>query len=242
MKPSLMIADFSGVYAEEGFLQALQDRGIPYRLVGLGDIEGTTCYCDPDARAEIDRRLVPEPAERMRWIDSGDYHYVTGILAAREQAPFTLVLVDNHPDDQPPVFGGILSCGGWVRAMQEANPMLEEVWVLGPDHRIRNASGTVDRELEEGIDDLLAAVAGKRIYLSVDKDVLDRAWARTDWSQGSYSLTQLKGWLDRLLRRDVVAVDVCGELSLEKGATPEDLRVNCQTNIELQEFILDYLK
>ena len=242
MKPSLLIADFTGVYAEEGFLRKLRDRGVPYRLVGLGDIEGTTCYCDPDAEAEISRRLVPEADERLRWIDSGDYHYVTRILAAREQAPFTLVLVDNHPDDQPPAFGGVLSCGGWVKALREVNPMLEEVWTLGPDHRIRNASGTVDRELEEGIDDLVTAVAGKRVYLSLDKDVLDLSWARTDWSQGTYSLTRLKGWLDRLLRLDVVAVDICGELTPEKGATPEDLRVNCETNIELQEFILDYLK
>ena len=120
--------------------------------------------------------------------------------------------------------------------------MLEEAWTLGPDHRIRNASGTVDRELEEGIDDLIAVVVGNRVYLSLDKDVLDRPWARTDWSQGTYSLTRLKGWLDRLLRLDVVAVDICGELTPEKGATPEDLRVNCETNIELQEFILDYLK
>ena len=172
MKPSLLIADFTGVYAEEGFLQKLRERGVPYRRVGLGDIEGTTCYCDPDAEAEISRRLVPEPGERMRWIDSGDYHYVTKILAAREQAPFTLVLVDNHPDDQAPAFGGVLSCGSWVRDLREASPMLEEVWTLGPDHRIRNASGTVDRALEAGIDDLLEAVEGKRVYLSIDKDVL----------------------------------------------------------------------
>ena len=242
MKPSLVIADFSGVYAEEGFLQELQERGVPYRLVGLGDIAGTTCYCDPAAEAEITRRLVPEADERMRWIDSGDYHYVTKILAVREREPFTLVLVDNHPDDQPPAFEGVLSCGGWVRTLQEGCPIVEDVWTLGPDCRIRNASGTVDRELEEGIDDLVAALAGKRVYLSVDKDVLGREWARTDWSQGTYSLAQLKGWLGRLLRLDVVAIDVCGELSSEKGGTPEDLRVNCKTNVELQEFILDYLK
>ena len=242
MKPSLLIADFTGVYAEEGFLQALHERGVPYRLVGLGDIEGTTCYCDPDAEAEIRCRLVPEPTERMRWIDSGDYHYVTRILAVREQAPFTLVLVDNHPDDQAPAFGGVLSCGSWVRDLREATPMLEEVWTLGPGHRIRNASGTVDRELETGINDLLDAVKGKRIYLSIDKDVLDPEWSRTDWSQGAYSLDTLKGWLDGLLREEVVAVDVCGELAPEKGATPEDLRINCKLNVELQDFILGYLK
>ena len=242
MKPSLLIADFTGMYEAEGFLQVLQDRGVPYRLVRLGDIEGTCCYCDPEAEAEINRRLAPNPEERVRWIDSGDYHYVSKILAAREREPFTLVLVDNHPDDQAPAFGGVLSCGSWVKELRESCPMLEEAWTLGPDHRIRNLSGTVDRELEEGIDDLVAALEGKRVYLSVDKDVLDRTWARTDWSQGTYSLDVLKGWLDRLLRLDVVAVDVCGGLSPAQGAKPQDLRVNGETDVELQEWILTCLE
>ena len=238
MKPSLLIADFTGMYEAEGFLQVLQDRGVPYRQVRLGDIEGTCCYCDPEAEAEISRRLDPQPEERVRWIDSGDYHYVSKILAAREREPFTLVLVDNHPDDQAPAFGGVLSCGSWMKELRESCPMLEEAWTLGPDHRIRNLSGTVDRELEEGIDDLVAALEGKRVYLSVDKDVLDRTFARTDWSQGTYSLDTLKGWLERLLRLDVVAVDVCGGLSPAQGAKPQDLRVNGETDVELQEWIL----
>ena len=242
MKPSLLIADFTGMYEAEGFLQSLQDRRVPYRQVRLGDIEGTCCYCDPEAEAEISRRLEPIPEERVRWIDSGDYHYVTKILAAREREPFTLVLVDNHPDDQAPVFGGVLSCGSWVKELRESCPMLEEAWTLGPDHRIRNASGTVDRELEEGIDDLVAALEGKRVYVSVDKDVLDRAFSRTDWSQGTYSLDTLKGWLDRLLRLNVVAVDVCGGLSPAQGAKPQDLRVNGETDVELQEWILTCLE
>lgn len=242
MKPSLLIADFTGMYEAEGFLQVLQDRGVPYRQVRLGDIEGTCCYCDPEAEAEIIRRLGPQPEERVRWIDSGDYHYVSKILAAREREPFTLVLVDNHPDDQAPAFGGVLSCGSWVRDLREGSPMLEEAWTLGPDHRIRNRAGTVDRELEEGIDDLVAALEGKRVYLSVDKDVLDCAFARTDWSQGTYSLDTLKGWLDRLLRLDVVAVDVCGGLSPAQGAKPQDLRVNGETDVELQEWILTCLE
>ena len=186
------------------------------------------------------RRVTATRTRRRK--SAAAYHYVTRILAAREQAPFTLVLVDNHPDDQAPAFGGVLSCGSWVRDLREACPMLEEVWTLGPDHRIRNASGTVDRELDAGIDDLLEAVEGKRVYLSIDKDVLGREWSRTDWSQGTYSPAQLKGWLDGLLKQELVAVDLCGELSPEKGATPEDLRVNCELNVELQEFILSYLK
>ena len=240
MKPELLVADFSGVYEAEGFLPYLQGLGLPVRHVELGEIEGTVCYCDAAAEAEIRRRLAPGADAGIRWIDSGDYHYVTKILAEFQQEPFVLVLVDNHPDDQEPAFGGVLSCGSWVKALKESQPKLKEVWTLGPDHRIRGPE--VDRELEEGIGDLLEAVEGKRVYLSIDKDVLGREWSRTDWSQGTYSPARLKGWLDGLLRMDVVVVDICGELSPEKGATPEDLRVNGELNVELQEFILGYLK
>ena len=242
MKAGLAIVDFSGVYEAEGFLLELQERDLPFRHVQLRNLEGTSCYCDPDAEAEILRRLAPVRTSGIRWIDSGDYHYVTKILAEGETAPFTLVLIDNHPDDQEPAFGGVLSCGSWVREMKEKNPMLEAVWTLGPDHRIRNSAGTVDRELEGEIGDLLAALEGKRVYLSVDKDVLDRSCFRTDWSQGTYPLDVLKGWLGEILKKEVVAVDLCGELTPSKGATPEDLRINCETNIELQDFILDCLK
>ena len=97
------MADFSGVYEAEGFLPYLQELGLPVRHVRLGEIEGTVCYCDPAAEAEIHRRLAPGADAGIRWIDSGDYHYVTKILAGVRQQPFDLVLVDNHPDNQEPV-------------------------------------------------------------------------------------------------------------------------------------------
>lgn len=242
MKPDLLITDLSGVYEEEGFLQILQERNLVFDCIRLRDIPGTSCYCDPEAEAEIRRRLAAFPEAGIRWIDSGDYHYLSKILAGFEKAPFMLVLIDNHPDDQEPAFGGVLSCGSWVRDLRNTNPMLEEVWTLGPEHRIRNGSGTVDRELEGEIGDLLSALKGHRVYLSIDKDVLGREDARTDWSQGTYRLDCLKGWLKPLLALDVVAADICGALSLSKGATPEDLRINKKNNIDLQEFILDCLK
>ena len=240
MKPEILVADFSGVYEAEDFLRCLQEQGLPVRHVELGEIEGTVCYCDAAAEAEIRRRLAPVADAGIRWIDSGDYHYVTKILAEFQQEPFVLVLVDNHPDDQEPAFGGVLSCGSWVKALRESQPMLHAVWTLGPDHRIRGPK--VDRELEEGIDDLLEALEGQRVYLSIDKDVLRREESRTDWSQGSYALETLAGWLRKLLKMNVVAIDLCGEFAPSKGATPEDLRINGETNRYLQELILDCLK
>ena len=235
-----MVADFSGVYEAEGFLPYLQGVGLPVKHVKLGDIEGTGCYCDAEAEAEIRRRLAPVADAGIRWIDSGDYHYVTKILAEFQKEPFVLVLVDNHPDDQEPAFGDVLSCGSWARALRECQPMLKDVWTLGPDHRIRGEG--VERALDEDLDDLLEALEGQRVYLSLDKDVLRREESRTDWSHGSYPLATLKGWLQGILQKDVVAIDLCGELTPAKGAAPEDLRVNDETNRDLLGFILDCLK
>ena len=239
MKREVLVADFSGVYQAEGFLSFLQGHVLPVKHVELSDLEGTMCYCDAAAEAEIRRRLAPVAEAGIRWMDSGDYHYVTKILAEFQTEPFVLVLVDNHPDDQEPAFGGVLSCGSWVRGMR-SNPLVKDVWTLGPGHRIRSAA--VDRELDSGIEDLLKALDGQRVYLSVDKDVLRREEARTDWSQGCYTLETLSGWLRQLMRMNVVAIDFCGELTLEKGATPEDLRINGETNRFLQELLLDGLK
>ena len=43
MKAGLVIADFTGVYEEEGFLPELRSRDVPFRLVRLDDVEGTNC-------------------------------------------------------------------------------------------------------------------------------------------------------------------------------------------------------
>ena len=128
---SVLVTDFSGTYAAQGFLPWLQEQageGLVYRdFTGL---EGTCCYCD--AQKEINEGL-PEELPRLRFIDSGDYHYMSHLLALRETQPFHLVLLDHHPDNQEPAFGGVLSCGSWVSAMQAENPQLRSVLAIGPD-------------------------------------------------------------------------------------------------------------
>ena len=71
MKPEILVADFSGVYEAEDFLRCLQEQGLPVRHVELGEIEGTVCYCDVAAEAEIRRRLAPGADAGIRWADSG---------------------------------------------------------------------------------------------------------------------------------------------------------------------------
>ena len=208
-----LITDFSHVYEDEGF-------AVPGAIVlDLSGIEGTSCYCS--AVEEIEAKL-PESLPRLRWIDSGDYHYMTYILAGREKEPFHLLLLDNHPDNQDPAFGGILSCGSWVKALQEHNAMLREVITIGPDLK----------DYPEGW------AKGKRVYISLDKDIMSKEYARTNWSQGEFTLPKIEEIIRKVAREgEIAAVDICGELSVSKGATPEDLRINLETNTKLLNLI-----
>lgn len=225
-----MLFNFSDIYCAQGFLPWLQAQ-TQCSVVDLRDVEGCCCYCDAEARGLIEARL-PAALPSLRWLDSGDYHYLSCLLAGKETKPFHLLLLDNHPDNQEASFGGILSCGGWVKTLSDECPQLQSVLTIGPEG--------CPRDIPE---EWLEARRGARVYVSLDKDILQRQYARTDWSQGNYSLEAVKEMLERLFAAgvEIAAVDICGEVQESKGATPEDLRINLETNIELYNFINNHL-
>lgn len=226
MEREVLMMSLSGTYREQGFLQWLQENGKPVRLLDAEDWEGTRCYCSQEA-AERLMDSLPLDLPKVRWIDSGDYHYMSHLLALREKEPFHLVLLDHHPDNQEPAFGDVLSCGSWVKVFREQNPKLEDILCIGPEG--------CPEDIPDG---WLESRRGERLYVSLDKDIMSQGWARTDWTQGSHTLPQVKAIMGRLLEEgNVVAVDICGELQESKGASAEDLRINKETNIELYNYI-----
>jgi hypothetical protein len=221
-----LVFHFSDAYREEGFLSWLQEA----QVLDFTGLEGCCCYCDTEARKTLEEAF-PQPLPCLRWLDSGDYHYLSHLLALREKEPFHLVLLDNHPDNQDAAFEGVLSCGSWVKDMQEQNALLRDVLTIGPP----GCGNEVPQEW-------LEKRRGERVYVSLDKDIMDKAYARTDWTQGGHTLEDVKKELGRLAQSmEIAAVDICGELAPSKGATPEDLRINMETNIELYQFIITNL-
>ena len=118
----IVLMNFSGIYREEEFWKNRQVSWIE-----LQDVCGTNCYCDEEAIAEINKRTENYPTAGIHFIDSGNYHYMTRLWLTRMDQPFCLLVYDNHTDMQPPAFGGILSCGGWIAAALEVsmtNPVI----------------------------------------------------------------------------------------------------------------------
>ena len=249
MEPiSQSILSFSGLYREYS-LPFMEGES----FIDCSDIEGTVCYCDPDAESEILRRISSRMVDSLHWIDSGDYHHATALWMSKLSAPFDLLLLDNHPDMQEPAFGGILSCGGWVRESLNRYPMLRNVLIAGIDPSLKEECDgfgdrvkVLDRDClsENGIKKVQEALSGSSLplYLSIDKDVLGKEYARTDWSQGNMSLGFLLELLEMVFSsRKVIGADICGEIPSHKGGNAEDFRINSLTDKALYDFFCVHL-
>ena len=217
--------NFSGIYKEQQFWQTGEiQRNISW--VEVQELPGSNCYCDGDAMETLRQKLEEFDADGIHFIDSGNYHYMSRIWLEKLNTPFRLVVFDNHTDMQPPAFGGLLSCGGWVAASLEELPLLKEVLLVGPDQEAFDQTEPVLREkvrflsreklgemtLEEKVSFFEELTAELPTYLSVDKDVLCPEEASTTWSQGETTLEELCQFVKILLeKQDILGMDVCGE-------------------------------
>lgn len=246
LKNNIVIMDFSGIYQEEQFWHDSQ-----VCWMKMQDISGTNCYCDEEAVEEIQKRLENFSHTGIYFIDSGNYHYMSRIGAGRVQKPFRLLVFDNHTDMQLPAFGGLLSCGGWIRAALEELPLLKEVILIGPDQEafdqtepeLREKVRFLSREKLAEMEKEACRTFGDSVpedlplYISVDKDVLNTKEASTTWSQGDMTLDELMCWLSWFSKREnIIGMDVCGESDPD---TVEKDYLNDQANRKILKFWME---
>ena len=226
-----VIMNFSGIYKNQSFYKDHAEKEIFW--TELSDLSGCNCYCDAEAADRICEEIQNYTGNGIHFIDSGNYHYMTRLWLEKQQVPFRLLVFDNHTDMQPPAFGGLLSCGGWIAASLEELPLLHEVILVGPDEE---AYVQVEPELQQKVcflsrEKLSMMTAEEKedffknldadlpLYISVDKDVLCKEDASTTWSQGDMHLSELMSFLKVVLElQNVVGMDVCGEGDQDSGS------------------------
>ena len=243
-----LIMDFSGIYEDQQFW-----KGKEVSWVEARDIPGTNCYCDEEAMNEIRSRIAPYSSGEIHFIDSGNYHYMTRIWLEKISEPFDLLVFDNHTDMQPPAFGGLLSCGGWIYDSVMELPLLQKVILIGPDEEafsrvepeIQKKVEFLSREKLRGMElmeilDFVKEQTGKKpLYISIDKDVLCPEEADTNWSQGDMRLETMVRCLECAVSRckagdilstgsenaDIEQLDAVREDTQKDGAACSDLTV-----------------
>ena len=253
-KMNLTVFNFTGVYELESFYR--QDKGsylcdLSADIVDMKGISGTNCFCDDQARDEI-RNIITEKgisSKGIHFIDNGNYHYMSAILLDQVKEPFTLVVLDHHPDMQAPAFGDILSCGGWVLDVIERNEFVRDIHVIGAD------AGLIDKLDAEtrarahfhdfsndpqgrGLRFIFEELSKSEfpVYLSIDKDVLSRDGLVTNWDQGEMCIDDMLSFVRELQAKcQIIGIDVCGECALEQEgiAVDAEIKRNDEFNIKL---------
>ena len=239
------VLSFSGIYESEGFYKELED----VRFLDLKDISGTNCMCDDAARDAIMAKLSVPRADLcsgsdkgisftatceyekatsvlkrglpygLHFIDSGNYHYISALYSEMIKEPFSLVVLDHHPDMQRPMFD-ILSCGGWVLEVLDKNPYVRDVHIIGAAGNLIEELAPDDRNrvhFYDRVDPIHIPVTEYPIFLSIDKDVISRNEIVTNWDQGDAGWSEVLGFTKALLKRNVLAIDVCGECAPDQA-------------------------
>lgn len=250
MKAEFSVFNFSGIYDEESFYRVDKGSSFCGKVLDLKDISGTNCLCDDEAKAAIKKAVIGSNtfANGVHFIDSGNYHYMSALLLDMVKEPFSLVVLDHHPDMQPSMFGDILSCGSWVKNVLDTNEYVRDVHVIGADRKLIEELDEADRcrvhfyDREDVILDLDEENAGTGrltvklpeteypVYLSIDKDVIRTDYLRTNWDQGEFSALEVLEFTKALLTgKEVIGVDICGEcapdqegIDLEKAIAQND--------------------
>lgn len=239
--PEQVILNLSGVYVQMGLPEALPAA----RTIDLTALEGTNCYCSADAGQQLSEVAASVPLRAVHFIDSGDYHYVSRFFLEGIGEPFALLLLDRHPDMQEPAFGGVLSCGSWVRDALDSLPNLRQVVMAGIEPALESETEGYGpgRVLIARGAQLPVPDPSLPVYVSFDKDCLSRDFARTNWDQGAMTLDEAEALLRPVLRgRRLLGVDICGELTEEKGGTTSDMEMNLRTDLHLLSFFAEMTK
>ena len=87
------------------------------------DITECDLYCSKRAE-EIRARIAPYGIHEIHFWDSGNYHYVTGIMTTLIKQKISLILLDHHTDMQKPMIEQMTSCGDWAGKVLKTNPWL----------------------------------------------------------------------------------------------------------------------
>ncbi len=273
MSFDVAILNFSKIYDQESVYRADKSS----HFVDLSDISGTNCMCDDEAKGKIQKAIsecVRAPQEStassflpygLHYIDNGNYHYVSSIFLDRIKEPFSLMVLDHHPDMQRPMFD-ILSCGGWIVDVLDNNEFVRDVHVIGADKKLIDELPDADKEKvrfydiedvfrkeNDGSIKVSLPDSSFPIYLSIDKDVVKKDELTTNWDQGEAKAEQVLELVRILKARSagtdgslnegklrLLGVDICGECAIDQEGVDLDLAI--AGNNEFNKKVLEILK
>ncbi|GAB5046802.1 hypothetical protein [Thermodesulfovibrio sp. TK110] len=184
-----------------------------FREIDLRSVKETKFMCSEERLKFIEKR-VPSHKSSITFIGKGDYHYISLLFLKRIKEQFALIVIDNHLDMKASD-GNFIRCDSWIyRAGFLKN--LKEIFYI-------NSS-----KIETNPYFMLP------VYLSIDKDIIDKNYLKTQWTQGKITPQQLFNFISKInLITRIIGADICGEPELDM----EELRKSEAINISIVEIL-----
>ena len=176
--------------------------------IDLRNIQGKKLMCSFQTLEKIEKK-IPFKNRTIAFLGKGDYHYFTYLFLKRIKKPFTLVVFDNHLDNQPAFDKNFISCGSWINNALNLK-FLEKIIVIKPETEFSNNKNlkiigfepeTLEKELTKS----------RNIYISIDKDILDEKHLKTNWDGGDFSPQMVLKMLENIPEEKIIGADICGE-------------------------------
>lgn len=243
----ICILNFNHTYEAQNFYKREN-----YKILDLTDLKNVSRYCEKENLQIIRERLLPYKDIKINFIDSGNFHYITYLLLERIKEDFTLVLLDHHTDMQKPMFEELISCGSWVRKALEDNKYLKKVILIGAKRELQSYTDKkyLDKIVyisEDDINksdfnrDILFKNINYPVYISIDKDVINKNESITDWDQGNLTLRQLKEiYLMIKNIQTLLGIDICGDCSTFGLLDSHTNHINDMANRNILNIIEEY--
>jgi len=180
--------------------------------IDLRFMNGTKFMCQTNRLRFIEKR-IPCSQSLISFIGKGEYHYISYIFLKRINEPFVLVVIDNHLDMKYSA-KNFIRCDSWI-------------YKAGLLKNLRQIFYINSRKINKTFK------ADFPIYLSIDKDIIDKKYFKTRWTQGTISPQQLIDFISNLhsLNR-IIGIDVCGEPELDI----EELKKSEMINLSITEW------
>ena len=236
------ILDFTHIYIDENIEQTEN-----IVRIDCSDILETDLYCTKKGEAEIQKRIENFSINGVHFIDSGNYHYITKIMTDKINKKFSLVLYDHHTDMQKPMVEGMTSCGDWAAQVIEQNENLEQLILVGASEvdiqqiNVKNQSKLITFSAEElrndsGREKLDLIETDVPFYISIDKDILDKHYIETNWSQGHMSLGMLEHLLKFFLNQLVKLLGHFVKAVVERNELNQIWTINSNIKMAIAQF------
>lgn len=246
MEKLITVMNFSHVYEYENFYINKK-----YKWIDCTNLKGTNGYCDNESMKILEKKVQAINPKSIHFIDNGNYHYLSKLWLSKIKEKFILLVFDHHCDMIKPAFSNnILSCGSWIMNCIEENKYLIKVIIVGLSNEQKNiipnkysskVSCICDDELSSNIKLIksIKNIDNLPIYISIDKDVLNKKIVDLTWDQGVIDLENLKYTLNYFIQsKNIIGIDVCGESEVFKY---DEIIKNNYINLEILKLLNKYL-